>query len=110
MIRKVLLPGLAAVAVAAPVADAHTLSKKTAKQQSAKATAALVSDLGGDPAYNCTRLTKHKVDCQVSVVTLDGSACVTVVRVSYRSHRSTRPSRRIVSGPDCEVPELPEIL
>ena len=109
MTRKALVFALAATAAAVPVADAHTLSKTKAKNAARAATAGLVSDLGGSPAFKCTRVRAHRVDCQVSLVTVDGSACVTNVRVAYRNHETRTPSTRIVSGPDCEPPELPTL-
>jgi hypothetical protein len=107
---KALVFAVAITAVAAPVADAHTLSKATARQEAEKAGSALVRSVGGIPAYQCARHGGHAVDCQISVVGLDGSVCSTVVRVSYKSHRSRKLNRRAVSGPDCQPPELGGVL
>ena len=109
MTRKALVFALAASAAAVPVADAHTLSKAKAKKTARAATAGLVSELGGTPAFKCTRESAHRFNCQVSLVTVDGSVCVTNVSVSYRSHKSKVAEPRIVSGPDCEPPELPDL-
>lgn len=109
MTRKALVFALAASAAVVPVADAHTLSKAKAKTAARAATAGLVSDLGGSPAFKCSRVGVHKVDCQVSLVTVDGSVCVTNVRVAYRNHQTRAAATRIVSGPDCEPPELPTL-
>ena len=109
MISKALVSALAATAVLVPVADAHTLSKAKAKAEAKKTAPALVGELGGDPVYACTRVSKHKVDCQISLVTIDGSACVTVVRVAYRKHRSRKTSTRVREAPDCEPPGLPDL-
>ena len=109
--RKALVSTLAVAAAAAvPAADAHTLSKATAKREAAKTGVTLARDMGGTPVYDCTRRSNHAFNCRISVVGREADVCVTVVRVAYRSHRSRRVSRRIVSGPVCEPPELPTIL
>lgn len=108
MTRKALISIAAAtVALAPTTAQGHTLSKGAAKQEAQKAGASLGQRLGGTPAYSCTRRGDHKVDCQISLVTLDGSACVSVVRVSYRNHRDKTLSSKVLSGPDCAPPEVP---
>jgi hypothetical protein len=107
MSSKALVSAVAiAVAVAVPVADAHTLSKATAKREAAKAGAAALRDLGGAPVTDCTRRSGHVVVCRVSVVAPAGDVCVTVVRVAYSGHRDRTLSRRVLSGPECEPPEL----
>ena len=109
--RKALVCTVAiAAAVAVPVADAHTLSKAKAKQAAAKTGAVLAHEMGGTPVYDCTRRSEHAFSCRISVVGRELDVCVTVVRVAYRSHRSRRVSRRVVSPPVCEPPELPPIL
>ena len=95
-----------AAAVAAPAANAHTLSKADAQREAAKSGVSLARSLGGQPVYDCDRRSAHVVVCRVSVVAADGAACVSVVRVAYRGHRDRKLSRRVVSGPDCELPEL----
>ena len=109
MTRKALVSALAATAVIVPVADAHTLSKAKAKKEAKKAAPALVGDLGGKPVYDCERVRRHKVDCQISLVTVDGSACATVVRVAYRKHRSRKTATRVREAPDCAPPGLPDL-
>ena len=107
MRTKALVSAVAAsAAVTAPAADAHTLSIKQAKAEAAAAGSALARSVGGTPVYDCTRRSKHTVDCQISAVALDGAACVTVVRVAYRNHKSRKVSRKTLSGPECEVPEV----
>lgn len=108
MTRKALLSAVAvAAAAAAPAAQAHTLSKSAAKHEVKKTGAGLAMDLGGVPAYKCTRKGDHKVDCQISLVTVDGAACVSTVRVSYKSHRDKKLASKMISGPDCAPPEIP---
>ena len=107
MLTKALVSVVAVSAAVVPVANAHTLSKTTAKAEARKAGVAIVKELGGSPFYNCTRRGEHRVDCQVSLVTLDGSACVAVIRVAYRSHRDRTLSRKVLNGPDCSPPEIP---
>ena len=109
--RTALVSTLAiAAAVAVPAAEAHTLSKAAAKREAAKAGAALARQMGGTPVYDCTRRSGHAFTCRISVLGREGDVCVTVVRVAYRSHRSRKVTRRVVSGPICEPPELPKIL
>jgi hypothetical protein len=109
--RKVLISTIAiAAAVAVPVADAHTLSKSDAKRAAARVGTALARDLHGSAVYDCTRRSDHAFRCRISIVTLDGDVCVTVVRVAYRGEDARRPTRRVVSGLTCEPPELPSIL
>lgn len=111
MSTKALVSTIAiAAAVAVPVADAHTLTKATARHAASKAGAAMAQDIGGTAVYDCTRRTQHAFSCRVSAVSGDGDVCVTVVRVAYRDHRSRRVSRRTVSGPTCASPELPAVL
>jgi hypothetical protein len=106
--RKALLSVVAATAAAAaPAAHAHTLSNTVAKQEAQKTGAGLAKDLGGVPVYKCTRKGDHKVDCQISLVTLDGAACVSTVRVSYKNHRAKKLASKVISGPDCSPPEIP---
>jgi hypothetical protein len=97
-----------AAAVAAPVADAHTLSKSDAKREAAKAGVALSRSIGGLPAtvFDCTRQSKHAFTCRIGAVSFDGSVCTSMVKVAYRRHSSETPTRRVVEGPDCEPPEL----
>ena len=99
-----------ATAVAVPVASAHTLPKAAAKRQAAKASAAVVGDVGGSPVVDCRRRSDHVFVCQVSVVSSAGDVCVTTVRVAYRDARSRRISRRVVGGPLCEPPEIGGIV
>ena len=96
-----------AAAVAVPVADAHTLSKATAKHAATKAGSALARAVDGAVVYDCTRRSAHAFTCRISAVSREGDVCVTVVRVAYRNHRSRTLSRRVLSGPDCQPPELP---
>lgn len=98
-----------AAAVAAPVADAHTLSKATAKREAAKAGVALANRVGapGATVYDCTRRSEHTFRCRIGAVAFDGAICVSVVRVAYKNHQSTTPTRRVVDGPECTPPELP---
>jgi hypothetical protein len=104
--RKALVSTVAiAAAVAVPVADAHTLSKSAAKREAAK----VGENFGGAPVYQCTRRSDHVVVCEVSVVGLDGAVCVTRVRVAYRD-RTRNISRRVISGPECDPPEIPKTL
>ena len=111
MTSKALVSTIAiAAAVAVPVAEAHTLSKSTAKREAAKVGAKLGDSVGGSPVYQCTRRSRHVVVCEVSVVSLDGALCVTRVRVAYRDHDSRTVRRRVLSGPDCEPPELSDVL
>ena len=110
MVSKVLVSVVVALAAFAPAASAHTLSKKDARQKAAKVAARLADTLGAEPAYRCTRRTRHKVDCQISFVPLDGSVCVTVVRVKYRSREGTGLVKRIIEPLDCTPPELPILL
>lgn len=111
MSSKALVSTIAiAAAVVVPVADAHTLTKADAKRAAAKVGTSLARDLGGSPVYDCTRRSDHAFRCRISVVTREGDVCVTVVRVAYRGESARRPSRRVVSGPTCESPELPNIL
>ena len=108
--RKALVSTLAvAAATAVPAADAHTLSKATAKREAAKVGAVFASEMGGTPVYDCTRRSDHAFSCRISVVGREADVCVTVVRVAYRNHKSRRVSRRIVSDPVCVPPELPPI-
>jgi hypothetical protein len=108
MSSKALVSSLAiAAAVAVPVADAHTLSKATAKREAAKFGVRLARSVGGQPVYDCTRRGAHVVVCRVSVVALDGAVCVSRVRVAFTDRRGRTVSRRVVSGPDCEPPGLP---
>ena len=95
-------------AVAAPIADAHTLSKSTAKSEAAKAGAALSRSIGGLPAtvFGCARESKHAFTCKLGAVGFDGTVCTSVVKVAYRRHSSETPTRRVIEGPDCEPPEL----
>ncbi len=101
-----------ALAVAVPVADAHTLSKAAAKQEAARSGAVLARGLGGSPAavYDCERRTVHAFRCRLGVVALDGAICVSVVRIAYPSHRASSATTRVVRGPDCEPPELIDFL
>jgi hypothetical protein len=96
-----------AAAVAVPVADAHPLSKATAKRGATKAGSALARAVGGSAVYDCNRRSIHAFTCRISAVSREGDVCVTVVRVAYRDHSSRTLSRRVVSGPDCQPPELP---
>ena len=109
--RKALVSVLAVAAAAAvPVAEAHTLSKATAKREAAKIGAVFASELGGAPVYDCERRSSHAFSCRISVVGREADVCMTVVRVAYRNHKSRRVSRRIVGDPVCLPPELPTIL
>ena len=101
-----------AAAVAAPVADAHNLSKSTAKREAAKSGVALSKSIGGLPAtvYDCARLSTHAFTCRIGAVGFDGTICTSTVKVAYRKHSSETPTRRVVSGPDCEPPELIDFL
>ena len=113
MSSKTLVSTLAvAAAVAAPVADAHTLSKATAKQEAAKSGTAMAKHVGalGATVYDCTRRAQHAFRCSIGAVAFDGTICVSVVKVAYKNHKSDTPMRKIVSGPDCEPPELPGFL
>ena len=113
MSRRTLFSVVAiALAVAVPVADAHTLTKATAKREAAKTGAKLAGQLDGLPAtiYDCTRRSKHAFRCHIGIVTFDGAVCVSVVRVAYPNHDAETPTRRIVRGPDCEPPELLGLL
>jgi hypothetical protein len=98
-----------AAAVAAPAANAHTLSKATAKREAAKSGTVLANSIGalGATVYDCTRRSEHAVRCRIGAVAFDGAICVSVVRVAYRNHKSDTPTRRVVNGPDCTPPELP---
>jgi len=110
MTRKALVSISVSVALAVafvPVADAHKLTKSAAKREAKKTGTSLAQDLGGTPAYQCTRRTRHKVDCQISLVTLDGQACVKTVRVYYKGHRSKKLRRKTVEPLDCLLPDLP---
>ena len=111
MSTKALVSTIAiAAAVVVPVADAHTLTKATARHAATRAGAVFAQDVGGTPVYDCTRRSQHAFNCRVSAVSGDGDVCVTVVRVAYRDHRSQRVSRRTVSGPTCQSPELSGLL
>ena len=111
MSSKALVSTIAiAAAVAVPVADAHTLTKATAKKSAQRVGTALARDLGGRAVYDCTRRSDHAFRCKISIVTLDGDVCVTIVRVAYKSESAEKPIRRVVSGPSCSSPELPNIL
>ena len=98
---------MVAAAVAAPVADAHTLSKSTAKREAAKSGVALSKSIGGLPAtvYDCSRLSQHAFTCRLGAVGFDGTVCTSMVKVAYRRHSSETPTRRVIEGPDCEPPE-----
>ena len=113
MSRKTLVSTLAiAAAVAAPVADAHTLSKTTAKREAAKSGTALAKQVGalGATVYDCTRRSEHKFRCSIGAVAFDGAVCTSVVKVAYKNHQAETPTRKIVSGPDCQPVELPGFL
>jgi hypothetical protein len=98
-----------AASVAAPAANAHTLSKATAKDEAAKAGTALANSIGalGATVYDCNRRSEHKFRCRIGAVAFDGAICVSVVRVAYKNHKSDTPTRRVVDGPDCTPVELP---
>ena len=113
MSSKTLVSTLAvAAAIAAPVADAHTLSKATAKREAAKSGTALANQVGalGATVYDCTRRSEHAFRCSIGAVAFDGGICVSVLKVAYKNHKSETPTRKIVSGPDCEPPQLPGFL
>lgn len=113
MSSKTLVSTLAvAAAVAAPVADAHTLSKSTAKHEAAKSGTALAKNVGalGATVYGCTRRSEHAVRCSLGAVAFDGAVCVSAVKVAYKNHKAETPRRRVVSGPDCQPVELPGFL
>ena len=113
MSSKTLVSTLAvAAAVAAPVADAHTLSKSTAKREAGKSGVALAKQVGalGATVYDCTRRSEHKFRCSIGAVAFDGGICTSIVKVSYKNHKAETPTRRIVSGPDCRPVELPGFL
>jgi hypothetical protein len=110
---KTLVSTLAiAAAVAAPVADAHTLSKTNAKREAAKSGTSLAKHVGalGATVYDCTRRSEHAFRCSIGAVAFDGAVCTSVVKVAYKNHKSETPTRRIVSGPDCQPVELPGFL
>jgi hypothetical protein len=108
-LKKLVSTVAIAAAVAAPAANAHTLSKATAKHEAAKAGTALAKSIGAPEAtvYDCTRRSEHAFRCRVGAVAFDGAICVSVVRVAYKNHKSDKPTRRVVDGPDCTPPELP---
>ena len=98
-----------AAVVAVPVADAHTLSKATAKREAAKSGAVLANVVGasGATVYDCTRRSQHAFRCRIAAVAFDGAVCESIVKVAYKNHKSTTPTRRVVSGPECTPPEIP---
>ncbi len=95
-----------ALAVAAPAASAHTLSKSSAKRHAVRAGGALIGSIGGSPVYDCERRNAHAFICRISVVALEGDVCSATVRVAYRGHEDRTVSRRVLSGPVCEPPEV----
>jgi hypothetical protein len=105
--RKALVSAAVLSAAIAPAAQGHTLGKGAAKEAAKKALAGTVAELGGKAGYKCERKSAHRVDCQMSLVTLDGSACSAVVKVTYKNHKARQPRTRIIDGPDCVPPELP---